>query len=52
MVYLDPVEAEQILKWAGTSFKNAVFLNYEQVNMGDTFGQVMITNLKVDQLML
>lgn len=46
MVYLDPVEAEQILKWAGTSFKNAVFLNYEQVNMGDTFGQVMITNLK------
>lgn len=46
LVYLHTEETEQILKWAGTSFRNAVFLNYEQVNMGDIFGQVMINNLK------
>lgn len=46
LIYLNPKEAELVIKWAATSFKNAVFLNYEQVNMGDTFGQVMIKNLK------
>ncbi|XP_028406729.1 leucine carboxyl methyltransferase 1-like [Dendronephthya gigantea] len=46
MVYLHPQEAECVIKWAGESFKNAVFLNYEQVNMDDTFGKVMINNLK------
>jgi [phosphatase 2A protein]-leucine-carboxy methyltransferase len=47
MVYLHPQEAETVIKWAGENFKNAVFLNYEQVNMNDTFGSVMINNLKV-----
>ena len=47
MVYLRPQEAETLIKWAGENFKNAVFLNYEQVNMNDTFGSVMINNLKV-----
>lgn len=46
MVYLHPQEAENVMKWAGENFKNAVFLNYEQVNMNDTFGSVMINNLK------
>ena len=47
MVYLHPNEAECVIKWAADNFKNAVFLNYEQVNMNDTFGNVMISNLKV-----
>ena len=49
MVYLHPQEAETVMKWAGKNFKNAVFLNYEQVNMNDTFGSVMINNLKVNE---
>ena len=47
MVYLHPQDAENVIKWAGENFKNCVFLNYEQVNMNDTFGNVMINNLKV-----
>ena len=47
MVYLHPQETENVIKWAGENFKNAVFLNYEQVNMNDTFGSIMINNLKV-----
>ena len=48
MVYLHPQDAENVIKWAGENFKNSVFLNYEQVNMNDTFGNVMINNLKVN----
>ncbi len=47
MVYLHPQETENVIKWAGENFTNAVFLNYEQVNMNDTFGSIMINNLKV-----
>ncbi|XP_046854725.1 LOW QUALITY PROTEIN: leucine carboxyl methyltransferase 1-like [Xenia sp. Carnegie-2017] len=47
LVYLHPKESETLIKWAGENFPTALFLNYEQVNMNDTFGQVMIDNLKV-----
>ena len=49
LVYLRPEEANAIIEWAGSNFENAVFLNYEQVNLNDRFGQVMIENLKVSE---
>lgn len=46
LVYVDTDSINKLLKWIADSFPVALFLNYEQVNMTDKFGQVMIENLK------
>lgn len=46
LVYLEPEQSGAIINWAGTNFKTALFTNYEQVNLQDRFGQVMIHNLR------
>lgn len=46
LVYIDVHHTEQLLKWISDNIPTAMFINYEQVNMGDRFGQVMIDNLK------
>lgn len=35
-----------MLKWLADKFNNSLFVNYEQVNMRDKFGDVMLTNLR------
>lgn len=46
LVYMAPEHSAAIINWAGANFKTALFINYEQVNMQDRFGQVMIQNLR------
>jgi len=46
LVYMEPEHSAAIVNWAGGNFKTAIFINYEQVNMEDRFGQVMIQNLR------
>lgn len=46
LVYLKPEISAAIISWAGENFKTALFINYEQVNLQDRFGQVMIQNLR------
>ncbi|EAW55774.1 leucine carboxyl methyltransferase 1, isoform CRA_d [Homo sapiens] len=46
LVYMTPEQSANLLKWAANSFERAMFINYEQVNMGDRFGQIMIENLR------
>ncbi|XP_031554492.1 leucine carboxyl methyltransferase 1-like [Actinia tenebrosa] len=46
LVYMEPNKSATLINWAGSHFKTALFLNYEQVNMQDRFGHVMIENLK------
>ncbi|XP_037596530.1 leucine carboxyl methyltransferase 1 isoform X3 [Cebus imitator] len=46
LVYMTPEQSANLLKWAANSFEVAMFINYEQVNMGDRFGQIMIENLR------
>ncbi|PNJ33149.1 LCMT1 isoform 11, partial [Pongo abelii] len=46
LVYMTPEQSANLLKWAANSFETAMFINYEQVNMGDRFGQIMIENLR------
>lgn len=46
LIYMEPKHSAAIINWAGSNFKNAVFINYEQVNMQNRFGQVMIQNLR------
>ncbi|XP_052105057.1 leucine carboxyl methyltransferase 1-like [Mytilus californianus] len=46
LVYIDSDKTKVLLKWITDNFTSALFLNYEQVNMQDKFGEVMIENLK------
>ncbi|XP_023226238.1 leucine carboxyl methyltransferase 1-like [Centruroides sculpturatus] len=46
LVYMSIEQSSALLKWISKNFQTVVFLNYEQVNMGDKFGQVMIQNLQ------
>ncbi|KAJ7397394.1 Leucine carboxyl methyltransferase 1 [Pitangus sulphuratus] len=46
LVYMTPQQSANLLKWAASTFPVAMFINYEQVNMTDRFGQIMIENLQ------
>ncbi|KAM4698042.1 leucine carboxyl methyltransferase 1 isoform 2-T2 [Rhinophrynus dorsalis] len=46
LVYMTPEQSASLLKWAAGTFPTAMFINYEQVNMADRFGQIMVENLQ------
>ncbi|KAM5152323.1 leucine carboxyl methyltransferase 1 [Mantella aurantiaca] len=46
LVYMSPEKSANLLRWAADTFPTAMFVNYEQVNMADRFGQIMIENLQ------
>lgn len=46
LIYLTQEHSTVLLKWAAGIFPTAMFINYEQVNMTDRFGQIMIENLQ------
>lgn len=46
LVYIDNLKTKELLKWIADQFPVAMFINYEQVNMADRFGDIMIENLK------
>ncbi|KAM6155024.1 leucine carboxyl methyltransferase 1 [Rhynchocyon petersi] len=46
LIYMTPEQSANLLKWAANSFETAMLINYEQVNMDDRFGQIMIENLR------
>lgn len=46
LVYIDPYATSLLLKYLSETFTNSIFVNYEQVNMQDKFGQVMLSNLR------
>ncbi|XP_043379945.1 leucine carboxyl methyltransferase 1 isoform X4 [Chelonia mydas] len=52
LVYMTPQQSASLLKWAANTFQAAMFINYEQVNMADRFGQIMIENLQRRQCSL
>nr|KAF6489805.1 leucine carboxyl methyltransferase 1 [Molossus molossus] len=39
LVYMTPEQSANLIKWAASVFGTAMFINYEQVNMDDRFGQ-------------
>ncbi|KAM6897036.1 leucine carboxyl methyltransferase 1 [Xenentodon cancila] len=52
LVYMTPLQSSNLVNWAADTFQTAMFINYEQVNMRDRFGQVMIENLQRRQCTL
>lgn len=45
LVYIPSEKSNNIIRWIAEAFSDCMFVNYEQVNMNDKFGQVMIQNL-------
>ncbi|XP_068610775.1 leucine carboxyl methyltransferase 1 [Brachionichthys hirsutus] len=52
LVYMTPAQSFSLVRWAAETFHTAMFVSYEQVNMSDRFGQVMIENLQRRQCSL
>ncbi|XP_068161711.1 leucine carboxyl methyltransferase 1 [Antennarius striatus] len=52
LVYMTPSQSFNLVRWAAETFHTAMFVSYEQVNMCDRFGQVMIENLQRRQCTL
>ncbi|KAL1264279.1 hypothetical protein QQF64_004634, partial [Cirrhinus molitorella] len=46
LVYMTPEQSSKLVHWVADTFPTAMFINYEQVNMNDRFGQIMIENLQ------
>ncbi|KAI4503541.1 hypothetical protein M0802_000944 [Mischocyttarus mexicanus] len=46
LVYSDTREVSALLHWLSNNFLNSLFVSYEQINMEDKFGQVMLSNLR------
>lgn len=46
LVYIETANCKNLLKWFATNFQSAAFVSYEQVNMNDRFGDVMLGNLR------
>lgn len=44
---MEPEQSENLIKYVAEKFAKPAFLNYEQLNMEDSFGKVMVANLKV-----
>jgi hypothetical protein len=51
-VYMPPQQSADITRWFTESFDNLVGLSYEMIALGDSFGKVMITNLKARNIEL
>jgi len=46
LVYMSSTDSSKLLNMLANKFLNVLFVNYEQVNMNDAFGAIMIENLK------
>ncbi|RZC36385.1 LCM domain containing protein [Asbolus verrucosus] len=46
LVYIENDCVNRLLSWIATKFKSGLFVNYEMCNMNDTFGDVMLGNLR------
>lgn len=45
LVYVETHHSDALLRWIADHFPCAILLNYEQVNVDDRFGHVMVDNL-------
>ncbi|XP_022194107.2 leucine carboxyl methyltransferase 1 [Nilaparvata lugens] len=46
LVYIESTFTLRLLSWISSKFPLALYINYEQVNMDDKFGSVMLNNLR------
>lgn len=47
LMYTNPVDSERLMAWSGTRVSPSMFAIYEPINPHDSFGRMMVDNLKV-----
>lgn len=52
LIYIENSKTNALLKWITDNFLSVFFVNYEQVNMKDRFGEVMMDNLRARECLL
>lgn len=45
LVYMPTQDSSSLIEWFSCNFKNPTILNYEQCNMDDRFGDIMLANM-------
>lgn len=46
LVYIENKCVNKLLSWISSKFKSALFINYEMCNINDSFGEIMLGNLR------
>ncbi|KAF7269664.1 leucine carboxyl methyltransferase 1 isoform X1 [Rhynchophorus ferrugineus] len=46
LVYIESECVNRLLQWISSTFSTGLFINYEMCNMNDTFGDIMMGNLR------
>ncbi|CAG9765157.1 unnamed protein product [Ceutorhynchus assimilis] len=46
LVYIESEWVNRLLQWLSSAFSTGFFINYEMCNMNDTFGDIMMGNLR------
>jgi len=46
LIYIEPIESSNLIRWTTNKFSQCMFIIYEQIKPNDSFGQVMLANLK------
>lgn len=46
LVYIESEWVNRLLQWISSTFSTGLFINYEMCNMNDTFGDIMMGNLR------
>lgn len=45
LVYMPIPDSESLIRWLGSNFGHLSMINYEQCNMNDRFGEIMLANM-------
>ena len=46
-IYLAPEQSSALLRWSATTFREAAVALYDPAALDDSFGRIMVTNLRV-----
>ena len=46
-IYLAPEQSSALLRWSATTFREAAIALYDPAALDDSFGRIMVTNLRV-----
>lgn len=49
LVFMPIEKSDSLIAWLSATFKSLSFINYEQCNMNDRFGETMLTNMYAQQ---
>lgn len=47
LIYMNSTNSHNLLKYLSSSFQSLCLINYEQINLNDKFGEIMLSNMEL-----